>query len=64
MAMSQADVDALEAAIATGALQVRYADNSSVTYRSQAELERALRMAKAAVTPAADQAPRGFVIEF
>ena len=43
MALSQTDIDALETALATGVLKVRYADGREVTYRSQSELEAALR---------------------
>lgn len=53
MAWTQTDVDALKAAIATGALKVRYADGREVTYRSLAEMERVLAalVAEATGTP-------------
>lgn len=35
---TQADLDAIKAAMATGALSVRYSDGRSVTYRSLAEM--------------------------
>ena len=38
MAMTRADLDAIEEAIATGALKVRFADNREVTYRSLADM--------------------------
>lgn len=38
MAMTQADLSAIEEAIATGAMKVRFADNREVTYRSLAEM--------------------------
>lgn len=38
MAWTQDDLTALEAAIATGALRVGYADGKSVTYRSLEEM--------------------------
>lgn len=43
MAFSQSDVDALKAAIATGARSVAY-DGHSVTYRSMADMIATLRM--------------------
>lgn len=42
MAWTQTDLDALETAIATGAMKVRYADGREVTYRSLADM-RSLR---------------------
>ena len=44
MAWTQTDVDALKAAIATGALEVRYADGRHVRYRSLADMERTLAL--------------------
>ena len=38
MAFSQSDLDALDKAIATGAMEVRYSDGRQVRYRSLAEL--------------------------
>lgn len=38
MAWTQDDVDALKSAIATGARDVQYSDNSRVTYRSLDEM--------------------------
>ena len=40
MAFSSADLATVEAAIATGALKVRYADGREVTYQSVADLIR------------------------
>jgi hypothetical protein len=51
MAISQTDVDNLERAVATGELTVVY-DGRSVTYRSIAELLRALDYAKAQIATA------------
>ena len=42
MAFSSSDADALRAALATGAVKVRYADGREVTYRSLDEMERIL----------------------
>ena len=44
MAFTQAQIDALRAAIATGALTVRNANGEFVTYRSLAEMRQALAM--------------------
>lgn len=49
MAVTQQDVDAIEAAIATGALRVRYADGREVTYRSLAEMREIVSMLKNSV---------------
>lgn len=48
MALTQDDVDTLERAVATGELSVTY-EGRSVTFRSIAELLRALDYAKAQV---------------
>lgn len=42
MAFTQSDIDALKAAIATGALRARYADGREVQYRSLAEMRETL----------------------
>lgn len=50
MAYTSAQVTVLEAALASGALSVRYgagADSRTVTYRSQAEMRRQLAIMKA-----------------
>lgn len=49
MAVTQQDIDALTAAIATGALRVRYADGREVTYRSLTEMKEILAMLKNSV---------------
>ena len=51
MAFTQADVDALKKAIASGARRVRYADGSEIEYRDQAGLEAALARVLAEVSP-------------
>jgi hypothetical protein len=38
MAWTQDDVDAIKAALATGARDVQYSDGSRVSYRSEAEM--------------------------
>lgn len=48
MALTQADVDALEKALVSGELTVEY-DGRRVTFRSTAEIRDALAYAKAAV---------------
>lgn len=52
MALTQASVDALEKALASGALSVETPDFGRVTYRSVAELKDAIAYAKGVVTPA------------
>lgn len=49
MALSQSDIDALEKALASGALRVSTPDSGMVEYRSVAELKQALAYAKSAV---------------
>lgn len=51
MAYSQADINALEKAIASGALRCRYSDGSEVEYRSLADMKETLRMIEAEVNP-------------
>ena len=53
MSWTQTDIDALKAALGTGALKVRYADGREVTYRTLDEMERLLTRMTAAVSPAA-----------
>lgn len=53
MAYSQSDIDALETAIATGALLVKFgagADSREVRYRSLAEMKQILSDMKASVS--------------
>ena len=52
MAYTQTDIDKLKAAIAQGALRVRYADRE-VYYRSLSEMRQTLGMMQAAVDAAA-----------
>ncbi len=59
MAYTQTDADALKEAIATGALDVQYADGSRVTYRSLADMRTILGMIEAEVA-AASGAPKTF----
>lgn len=54
MAFTPDDIDALKAAIATGARKVVYrssGEEREVTYRDQAEMERALQMMEDALNP-------------
>jgi hypothetical protein len=44
MAFTQADRDTVAAAIATGALRVRFADGREVTYQNGADLRAALAL--------------------
>lgn len=56
MALSQTDIDALEAALARGELRVRLADRE-VTYRSVDEIAKALSYAKGQLAIAAGASP-------
>ena len=47
MAFTQSELDALESAIATGALIVRYSDGRQVQYRSLAEMQRLRQLMRA-----------------
>lgn len=49
MSFTQSQIDALKAAIATGALTVRNANGELVTYRSLAEMRQALGIMEAEV---------------
>lgn len=64
MALSQADADALELAIASGALKVRYADGREVTYRSLAEMERILARIVRTVWGGSESCSRSSVVGF
>jgi hypothetical protein len=55
MAYAQSDLDRLDAAIASGVLVVKYADGSTVTYRSLDELRTARGIVAAAMTANASQ---------
>jgi hypothetical protein len=46
MALTQADEDAILAAIARGEQKVRFSDGREVTYRSVTELQQALAIAR------------------
>lgn len=51
MAFTASDVQELKAAIATGALRVRYADGREVMYRSLTEMRSILTMMQDEVSP-------------
>ena len=55
MAWMQKDVDALKAAIATGATKVRFADNREVVYRSLADMRSTLAEMRAEVAGTAQR---------
>ncbi|MBL6852358.1 MAG: hypothetical protein ISS15_05395 [Alphaproteobacteria bacterium] len=57
MAFSQADADALKAAIATGAVRVDLPTVGTVTYRSLDEMQRALAMINNELNAAAGKIP-------
>jgi hypothetical protein len=50
MSWTQSDIDALKAAIGSGALMVTYSDGSSVQYRSLADMKATLKMMEAEVS--------------
>lgn len=50
MAWTQADIDSLKAAIASGVTRVRYADRD-VSYRSLEEMRETLRLLQGEVSP-------------
>lgn len=50
MAYSQDDVDALKAAIASGARDVTYSDGSRIVYRSLEEMRQTLNIMEAEVS--------------
>ncbi len=52
MALTQADIDRLETALATGELTVEY-DGKRVTFRSVDEIQRAISYARARLAEAA-----------
>ena len=54
MAVTQADLDALIAARMSGVSQVRFSDGRQVTYRTDAEMERAIAFARDELTAAGD----------
>lgn len=63
MAFSSEDISTLEAAIATGALRVRYADGRQVDYRSLAEMLQTLKIVKREVNGSSGTS-RSFVAGF
>jgi hypothetical protein len=63
MAWVQTDIDALKASIATGALEVEYADGRRVKYRSLTEMIRLLSIMEAEVA-GSTSSPRQTFAEF
>jgi hypothetical protein len=63
MAFSSDDIATLQTAIATGALQVRYADGRQVTYRSLPEMLQTLQIMKGDVEGSSGNS-RSFVAGF
>jgi hypothetical protein len=66
MAFTQTDLDAIRAAKATGALEVRYADGRQVRYRSLTEMDRIIQdiersLAQASTTLASRRSVAGHV---
>ncbi len=57
MAWTQTDIDALKAAMALGALTVSYPGGTSVTYRSQRDMERQLLLMQAEASGASSAVP-------
>lgn len=51
MAFTQTDLDAIQAAIGSGVLKVRYADSREVTYQSLDDLLKAEKRIKDAIAP-------------
>ena len=66
MAFTQSDLDAIKAAIASGAMEVGYADGSRVKYRSFDEMLRTRDMIAAEVSPPASTGinPRVALVSF
>ncbi|HEX7127290.1 MAG TPA: hypothetical protein VF406_16150 [Thermodesulfobacteriota bacterium] len=58
MAWTQADIEALEAAIASGVLTVRAPDGRTVTYQSTEAMLQALAMMKRELAEASGATPR------
>lgn len=61
---TQADLQNLDKAIATGATKVRFADNREVVYRSISDMWSIRREILAALSGGLVQAPRQTVVEF
>lgn len=51
MSYTQADIDALKVAMASGARRVRYSDGSEVEYRDMAEMKDILGQMRGEVSP-------------
>lgn len=62
MAYSAADLVAIDAAIASGAMKVRYPDGSEITYRTLDEMERVRARILADVAPATIAPPNRAVL--
>ena len=60
---TSADLAALDKAIATGALKVRFADNREVVYRSLSDMWSIRREMVAALSGGVDTAPRVTFVE-
>jgi hypothetical protein len=60
MAWTQADIDALKAAIATGARSVQYSDGSRIDYRSLREMEAVRAKMESEVSAASTTRVRAF----
>ncbi len=64
MAWTQTDIDKLKAAIATGAMEVRFADGRTVKYRTLGEMRETLRLIQGEATPPAEPVSRSSVAAF
>ncbi len=61
---TQSDIDTMKAAIATGAMRVRYADGREVQYRTLVEMRETLRMMTDEVGAASGGSARSFLAGF
>lgn len=61
MAWTQADLDAIESAIASGELVVQHSDGRRITYRSINELEEARALILEAVNPPTEPKQRRII---
>lgn len=64
MAYTQSDIDDLKAAIASGALRVRYADGREIMYRSLGEMRETLGIMQAEATGSSSSSSRSFLAGF
>lgn len=64
MAYTQTDIDDLKAAIASGALRVRYADGREIQYRSLADMRETLSIMQAEATGSTSGSSRSFLVGF